>query len=85
MMQEYQRWNYTSHQYDLVELPDDWRISLFSETAGQPANCPHCGETVEPGCGYTSLEFHSCWGFGYVVCEDCYRLELDRRLAEFTR
>ena len=42
--------------------------------------CPHCGDLIEYGDSYTSLEFHTEMGFGYAVCESCYELELERKL-----
>ncbi|MCL2632330.1 MAG: hypothetical protein FWD45_04525 [Coriobacteriia bacterium] len=71
------KWNYATRAYDIVELPDDWRVSFFETDMDTLVNCPHCGKSLSFGEAYTSRQFHSKAGFGYGVFTDCYKKEWD--------
>lgn len=73
------KWNYKKHDYDIVELPEEWNIKLMTNNMEEIVNCPHCGEMFEFGIGYTSQEFHTNYGMGYIVCEKCHEEEMKRR------
>ena len=71
---ELDKWNYETHTYDKVSLPN-LNYKLYSKDMNEVINCPHCGKELKYGEGYTSLEFHNNFGFGYAVCKDCYDTE----------
>lgn len=73
------KWNYKTHSYDLVDVPNEWRCSTYEDDMDTLINCPHCGSEFKVGDGYTSMEFHTWLGFGFIVCEECYKEELKRR------
>lgn len=71
-------WNYESCEYNPYELP------LGSATIAPlnaPIACAACGKPVRYRDTFTSLEIHNFAGFGYAVCEDCYKEEWKRREA----
>lgn len=73
------RWNYETHSYDLVDVPNEWKCSTYEDDMSKVINCPHCGGEFKVGDGYTSMEFHTGLGFGFIVCEECYKEEWERR------
>lgn len=74
------KWNYKLHDYEEVEIPEDWKCVTYSPDMEEIINCPHCGKEIKVGDSYTSMEFHTEFGFGFCVCEDCYELEMKRRM-----
>jgi hypothetical protein len=42
-------------------------------------NCASCGKKKEFGSMYTSQQIHNDMGFGYSVCEECYKKECELR------
>lgn len=78
-MQTLAKWNYEKHEYDEYEVPKEWNVKLYSEDMKEIINCPHCGETLEYGNSYTSLEIHNYLGFGFAVCSKCYDEEWGRK------
>ena len=72
------KWNYEKREYEPYEIPDDWNCKTYSLDMDEVVNCPHCGEKLLFGHGYTSMEIHTEFGFGYCVCSDCYRKEWER-------
>lgn len=72
------RWNYKTHKYDKVKVPEADYI-VYTDNMEQLVTCPHCGKKIIYGNAYTSLEFHNCAGFGYPVCEKCYKKEWIKR------
>jgi hypothetical protein len=76
------KWNYKKHDYEPYEVPDDWKLVLYTDNMDEITTCPHCGKAVEFGETYTSKEIHTETGFGYPVCGNCYEKEWDSyRLA----
>ena len=73
-----QRWNYKIRQYEPYEVPDTWNVSAFCAEMDEIVTCPHCGENIPFGEGYTSREIHTATGMGYAVCESCYEQEWER-------
>lgn len=73
------KWNYEKHDYELYEVPDDWKLILYTDDMDELTTCPHCGKQLPFGYTYTSMEIHTVGGFGYYVCECCYREEWKRR------
>lgn len=76
---EFRKWNYETHEYEPIEVPDEWNVSLYTENMDEIVNCPHCGKELRFGETYTSKEIHNWVGFGYGVCEECYEEEWKRR------
>ena len=72
------KWNWKKHEYEPLEVPDDWNCKTYSPDMNEIINCPHCGKEISFGDGYTSREIQTEYGFGYMVCADCYRKEWDR-------
>lgn len=73
------KWNYSEHNYDDYEVPDEWNCKTYSNNLEELVNCPHCGKQIKYGDTYTSKEIHTGLGFGYGVCEECYEKEWNRR------
>lgn len=73
------KWNYKKHIYERQQIPDGWNCKSYSNDMDEIINCPHCGKKIKVGDSYTSLEFHTEMGFGYMVCEACYEEESERR------
>ena len=69
------KWNYKKHIYESYEIPNNWNCKLYSEDMNEIVNCPHCGKKLKYGDTYTSLEIHNNMGFGFGVCEKCYKKE----------
>lgn len=73
------KWNYETHEYDLFPIKPEW----YCATQGADddiINCPHCGKELLVEKAYTSCEIHEqCFGFGYLVCEECSNEEWERR------
>jgi hypothetical protein len=74
------RWSFSRHVYDPVDLPDTWHVVL-SSGPDELVNCPECGTEFNGYFdGYTSFRWHTVVGFGYTVCPDCYKDEFNERL-----
>ncbi len=71
-----EKWNYETKSYDPVLIADS--CSLYEEDMDTVVTCPHCGNDLVFGEGYTSREIHNAYGLGYSVCQDCYEEELKR-------
>lgn len=72
------KWNYMTRQYDEVTLPD-LNYKTYSNDMKEIVNCPHCFKEVTHAETYTSMEFHTEFGMGYGVCDECYQKEWQRR------
>lgn len=66
------KWNEKTKEYDTVEKPDDWDLTLVSEDMDKIINCVNCGREMRFGDGYTSHRYHTKGGFGFNECEECY-------------
>lgn len=76
---ELRKWNYEIHEYNPMEVPDEWNVLLYTDDMDEIVNCPHCGKELPYGETYTSKEIHNWVGLGYGVCEECYEEEWKRR------
>ena len=74
------KWNYKTHKYDKVNIPDKWNVIKTCLNYNKIVNCPHCGKELKFGATYTSFEFHDENGLGYGVCAKCYYKEVKRKL-----
>lgn len=75
------KWNYKTLEYEEYTVPKSWKVKTFSTDMEEKVNCASCGKLMEYGDGYTSRIIHTKNGFGYVVCEDCYKKEREVELA----
>ncbi len=66
------KWNDKKQEYEPHEVPDDWKLPIYSEDMNEPINCVNCGKQIPFGDGYTSRRYHRDSGFGYYECEKCY-------------
>lgn len=74
-----QKWNYEKREYEKYEVPEDWKCYLYSSDMERKINCAACGREVIYAEGYTSFEIHNQMGFGYIVCDECYEKEKERK------
>lgn len=73
------KWNINKHEYEEIEIFDNWNVKTYSDDMEEKINCASCGKVLEIGDSYTSLEIHTNAGFGYGVCEKCYNKERIRK------
>ena len=66
------KWNDKEKEYEPYEVPDEWKLILYSEDMETPINCVNCGKEMTFGEGYTSQRYRTDKGFGYYECEKCY-------------
>ena len=83
-MQKFRKWNYQTHKYDDYFVPDDKILKTYSNDMNEIVNCCQCLKEIKYGDSYTSKEVHTPIGFGYAVCEDCYKQEWERRRKDET-
>ena len=71
---------YGDDHYELALVLDEARY--HSDDMDAIVACAQCGKPVHYGDTYSSKEIQSdgaAWG--YAVCEDCHRAELERQFA----
>lgn len=69
------KWDFEKNEYDEIEISDD--ACLIAWDMDEQITCPGCEKVIQFGDGYTSLQIHGRGGFGYTVCKECYRKELE--------
>ena len=75
-----QKWNTKTRKYEEYELPEG--AVTYIEDLSTVIPCASCGKPVVAGDTYTSLEIHTPGGFGYLVCDDCYKNEMERKFEK---
>lgn len=75
------KWNYETKEYDPYTPDPEWNVVLYTPEMDLAVNCASCGNPMEYGQSFTSLEIHNGMGLGYPVCENCYDKEHERRKA----
>lgn len=70
------KWNYKTKSYDDYELPE--RAMMWSDDMDLVIQCANCAKDIKYGDGFTSKEIHNDLGMGYIVCESCYKQEIQR-------
>lgn len=70
-----QIWNAETHKYEPYVLPEG--ASCYEEDMDKVVSCACCGKKLKYGDTFTSRRIHTFLGFGYGVCEDCYRKEFE--------
>lgn len=73
------KWEWNKKDYIPYKIPDEWNCKTYGEDMAEIINCPHCGEKLELGDSYTSLELHWGLGMGFCVCGKCYAKEWERK------
>ena len=70
-----QKWDYPSHSYFSIPITsrEPLNIKTYSEDMNEIVNCCQCLKKVKFEDTYTSNEIHTDLGFGFAVCEDCYK------------
>ena len=68
------KYNEKTKQYEPYSVPDSWHCPLTANFK-EAINCASCGQILEFGDGYTSMQIHNDYGFGYTVCEHCHEKE----------
>lgn len=66
------KWNNKKKMYEPYEVPDTWKLTLFSCNMDEIINCTNCGKEIEFGDGYTSQRYYSNNGMAYSECKECY-------------
>ena len=74
------KWNPDAKEYEPHEVPDDWKLPLYSNNMDELINCVHCGKTITFGDGYTSQRYHTDSGYGYYECNACYFAYVKERI-----
>ena len=77
------KWNYEKHIYIPYDLPEG--SVLYSYDMDRRVACAQCGKEIIFGDSFTSFEVHSKLGFGYAVCEKCYKQEWKRKIEAENR
>lgn len=67
------KWDFKTKQYSKYTLPP--LASTYEPDMNKAIQCASCGKALKVGNGYTSRQIHNAVGFGYIVCEDCYKKE----------
>lgn len=80
-----QKWNHEKGMYEPYVIPADWECPLFCDDMQSVVNCASCGREIVYANCYTSMEIHDDWGFGFAVCQECYKGELERRIDRAIR
>ena len=71
------KWNWKKHEYEEYKLPEG--ASMYSDNMDYVVACAECGKDLIYGEGFVSIRIHNDIGFGYMVCEACYRKEWEER------
>lgn len=71
------RWDIYTEKYEPVQIPDDWKVAMYSDNMDEQINCVNCGKPLTYGESYTSRRYHNRAGMGYMECEDCYYDQLN--------
>lgn len=75
-----QKWNFKKHEYETISVDDiTFHSPLYTTNMGERVNCINCKKDTVFGACYTSRQYHdnNGFGFGYPVCEECYKKEVE--------
>ena len=77
-----QKWNCKKRKYYDYDLPEG--ACIYSDDLDKEIVCAQCGQRMLFGDGYASRQIHTEHGLGYIVCEQCYKKELqeEREMEE---
>lgn len=68
------KYNFELKKYVEYSLPKG--AILYSNIDNLYINCANCGKALNHKDSYTSLTIHNNFGFGYCICQDCYKQEI---------
>lgn len=80
------KWSFKRHCYYRKIIND--KCSTYEEKLDEKVKCANCNKDIKFGNSYTSLQYHDDVGFGYAVCDECYKKECMLKLEnkiEFTQ
>ena len=81
-----QKWNYETHKYDKLtegEMLDRKYIKQNIDAEHPNCQCMNCLKKIDGwNTGYTSHQWQSQFGLGYIVCEECHKAEMEKRYAK---
>ena len=66
------KWNENKKDYDVVKIPDSWKVSVHCDSMDEIINCVNCGCKMRYGDGFTSKRFHNINGMAYSECRKCF-------------
>lgn len=78
-----QKWNFKTKEYEDYDLPAVCPLLCYNME--KIINCANCSRKIKYKEGYSSKTIHNEYGFGYPVCEECYKKELEdeRKYKEY--
>ena len=74
-MNKASKWNFKEQKYEDYELPDNCPLICYDME--KIVNCADCKKEFQYRKGYSSKAIHNEYGFGYPVCAECYKKELE--------
>lgn len=82
-MNKAEKWNFEKQEYEEYELLDNCPLICYDME--KIINCADCKKEFRYGECYCSKAIHNKDGFGYPVCEECYKKELEneRKYKEY--
>ncbi len=82
-MNKASKWNFKEQKYEDYELPENCPLVCYDME--KIINCADCKKEFQYRKGYSSKAIHNEYGFGYPVCEECYKKELEneRKYKEY--
>ena len=81
------KWNFWTHEYESVTIPNDWVIAQIRPSLDDLINCAACGTKIKYGDAYGSRVLHDDLGLSYCICDKCYTNEVrvERKYREQMR
>ena len=73
------KWNVERKIYENYTLPQG--SITYSSDMEEVVSCARCGIKKMYGDCYSSKQIHTDIGFGYAVCENCHKLEIEEELS----
>lgn len=82
-MNKAEKWNFEKQEYEEYELPDNCPLICYDMK--RIINCADCKKEFKYGECYCSKAIQTRHGFGYPVCEECYKKEIEdgRKYEEY--
>lgn len=77
------KWDFEKHEYHDAEIADT--ACTYSDDMDKVVTCASCGKKMLFGNGYTSRQYHTPYGIGYTVCQDCYNKEWQQEVSNMKK
>lgn len=74
------KWDYDKQDYYLASISEN--CILHSNNKHDKTQCANCNKWLEIGDSFTSHQYQTGLGFGYPICEECYKKEWEKRYNE---